>query len=68
MEGHLIILRTGILGCDDDNTISTLRTVDSRSCSIFQNVHRSNIARRDIRDTRDRHTVHDIQRVIALSQ
>ena len=68
MEGHLVILGTGIFGIDDDNAVSTLGTVDSGSRSVFQDVHRSDVTRRDIRDTRHRHTIHDIQRVVALGQ
>ena len=68
MEGHLIILGSGIFGSDDDNAVSTLGTVDSGSRSILQDVHRSDVARRDIRDTRYRHTIDDIQRVVALGQ
>ena len=60
MEGHLIILSAGIFGSDDNNAVSTLRTVDSGSRSVFQDVHRSDVTRRDIRDTRYRHTIHDI--------
>ena len=39
MEGHLVFLRVGIFGGDDDNAVSTLGTVDSGSGSIFQHVH-----------------------------
>ena len=69
MQHHLVLaIRIGIFGRNDDYTVCTLCTVDSRCSSILQYVHRSDVVRRDIRDRTNRHTVHDIQRVIALGQ
>ena len=68
MESHLIAIRIGIFGSDDNYTVCTLRTVNSSSRSILQYVHRSNVTRRNIRNRTNRHTIHDIKRVIALRQ
>ena len=68
-DTHLVGIRgRGVLGSDNNNAVSTLRTVDCGSCSIFQDVHRLDVTRRDIRNTGNRETVHDIERLIALGQ
>ena len=69
MENHFVFsIGAGVFSSNNDNTVSTLRTIDSGSSSVFQNVHRCNICRSNIRNRANRHTVHDIQRVVALGQ
>ena len=68
MELHLIVIGIGIFGGDDDNAVSTLRTVDSGCSCILEDVHRSDVTRRNIGNRAHRHTVHDIERVVALGK
>lgn len=54
---------TGILGCYNNDSVCGARTVDSRRCSVFQNVHRSDVIGIEVFDRAfDRKTVHNEQR------
>ena len=66
LELGLCLVTTGssaTFGRDKDDTVRTTGTIDSSSRTILEDVHRSDLVRRDVVDIIGRHTVHDIQRV-----
>ena len=58
--GNIGFILTTLLGCDDDNTVGSLRTIDSGSSSITQYVDALDIIRRYNRDINTRNTIYNI--------
>ena len=56
------------LGCNDNDTVSTARTVDSGGSSILQHVDCLDIRRRDVVDRGNLETIHDVERRVILRQ
>ena len=63
LEFVVVIVAARIFGRDDDNAVCTLCTVDSGGSSVFQHVHRGDVARRNIRNARYGESVYDVERV-----
>ena len=53
------------LGSNQDDTIRTTSTIDSRCCTILQHIKRSNVVRIDVGKVTTRHTINHNQRAIA---
>ena len=62
---HLYATLLGTLGRDEDYTVSTTGTIDSRRRSILQHVDRLNLIGRDVAH-RTRDTIHEDQRLVRL--
>ena len=66
IERYLYLTFLGTLGSYDDNTVTTLCTIDSGQRGILQDVNRCNIRGRNIVDIRNLETIDDVQWVVRL--
>ena len=60
--GDARIALASILGGDDDHTVGGSGSVDGARGCILQDVHRLDVARVDVVDVAELHTVHDVER------
>ena len=63
-----LLVHIGILGSDDDDTVGTLRTIDSGSGSVLEYVHGLDVGRSDVGDAGNRESIDDVERVVGLGE
>ena len=62
-----LLVKTAVLRRNDNNSVSTSRTIDCRSRGIFQNIYRLNVAGIELRECLaiNRESVDDIERLVS---